>query len=227
MVPSEVAPVAVLGNSVAMVAPALLPSAVIVIPRMGTSLGKSASHLPLVLGGTAMGLLRSLHRSIRLLMRWLAGLCLLMLWMWGLLLGMLVLCGLRFLMLVLCRLRLLVLWMCRLLLGMRLLSRVHFLMLWVGSLRLLMRLLCRLRLLMLGVCGLLLGMLLPLCWFAVLLSLLLLLCIGRSNGSEQNEQDSHTNKTAWFHGCYLHCRDFMRLSLVMSGTVVISWRYLR
>jgi hypothetical protein len=107
MVTSEVVPEAVLRNSVAVVAAALLPSAVIVIPRSGTRLDETAAHLPLVLWdaamvdtaigraggldvamiGTAEALLRSLRRSIsRLLMLLLCGSLLRMLLLWGLLL---------------------------------------------------------------------------------------------------------------------------------------------
>ena len=175
MVPPEVVPEAVFRNSVAVVATALLPSAVIVIPRTGARLDETAVHLPLVLWDAAMvdaaiggaggldaamidaaeGLLRSLRRSISLL-----------------------------------------------------------LMLLLGGLRLLMLL----------VCGLLLRMLLPLLRFAVLLFLLLMLCVGGSNRSEQKEQNSRVDKTNWFHECCLHYGDFMRPSL---GAVVVSGGCLR
>jgi len=164
----EVEPEAVFGNSVAVVAAALLPGAVFVIPRTGARLDETAAHLPLVLWNAAMvnaaiggargldaamigaagALLRSLRRSIS---------------------------------------------------------------------RLLMLLLCGFLLLMLLLCGLLLLMLLPLLRFAALLFLLLMLCVGRSNGSEKKEQNSRVDKTNWFHECCLHYGDFMRPSLVTRG----------
>ena len=179
MVTSEVAPVAVVRNSIAMVATALLPSAVIVTPRMSTGLDESVSHLLLVLGGTALGLLRSLPRSIRVLL-------------------MLLLCRLRFVMLLLCRLRFVMLLLCRLRFVMLLLCRLRFVMVLLCRLRFVMLLLCRSSFVMLllrrlGFVMLLLRrlgfvMLLPLRWFAVLLSLLLILCVDRTNGSEQKDR---------------------------------------
>ena len=105
MVTSEVVPEAVFRNSVAVVATALLPCAVIVIPRSGTRLDETAAHLPLVLWDAAMvdaaigraggldvamigaaeALLRPLRRSISRLLTLLR--C-------GFLLLMLLLCGL-------------------------------------------------------------------------------------------------------------------------------------
>jgi hypothetical protein len=96
----EVEPEAVLRNSVAVIAAALTPTAVVVIPRTGARLDETAAHLPLVLWhaavvdsaisgavgldaamiSAAVGLLRSLCRFIsRLLMLLLCGLRLLML----------------------------------------------------------------------------------------------------------------------------------------------------
>jgi hypothetical protein len=96
----EVEPEAVFRNSVAVVAAALLPGAVFVIPRTGARLDETAVHLSLVLWDPAMvdaamggaggldaamidaaeGLLRSLRRYIsRLLMLLLCGFLLLML----------------------------------------------------------------------------------------------------------------------------------------------------
>ena len=169
----EVVPEAIFRNSVAVVAAALLPGAVFVIPRTGARLDETAAHLPLVLWdatmvnaaiggaagldaamiGAAEALLRSLRRSIS---------------------------------------------------------------------RLLMLLLRGFLLLMLLLCGLLLLMLLPLLRLAALLSLLLMLCVGRRNGSEKKEQNSRADKTNWFHECCLHYGDFMRPSLVTSGAVVVS-----
>ena len=54
VVSSEVVPEAVFRNSVAVVATALLPSAVFVIPRTGARLDETAAHLPLVLWDAAM-----------------------------------------------------------------------------------------------------------------------------------------------------------------------------
>ncbi len=103
----------------------------------------------------------------------------------------------------------------------------RLLMLLLCGLLLLMLLLCGLLLLMLLLCGLLLLMLLPLLRFAVLLFLLLMLCVGRRNGSEKKEQNSRADKTNWFHECCLHYGDFMRPSLVTSGAVVVSGGCLR
>ncbi len=50
----EVEPEAVFRNSVAVVAAALLPGAVFVIPRLGARLDEPATHLPLVLWDAAM-----------------------------------------------------------------------------------------------------------------------------------------------------------------------------
>jgi hypothetical protein len=82
-----------------------------------------------------------------------------------------------------------------------------------------------LRMLLLG--GFCLLMLLHLLGFGVLLFLLLTLCVGRSNASEKQEQNSRTDKTNWFHECCLHSDDFMRPSLVTSGGVVVSGGCLR
>jgi hypothetical protein len=92
--------------------------------------------------------------------------------------------------------------------------------------RLLMLLLCGFLLRMLLLCGFRLLMLLPLLRFAALLFLLLMLCVGRSNGPEKKEQKSSADKTNWFHGCCLRY-DFMRLLLVTSGVVVVSGRATR
>ena len=54
MVTPEVEPEAVFRNSVAVIAAALTPSAVVVIPRTGARLGETAAHLPLVLWDAAM-----------------------------------------------------------------------------------------------------------------------------------------------------------------------------
>jgi hypothetical protein len=63
-------------------------------------------------------------------------------------------------------------------------------------------------------------MLLPLFRFALLL-FVLLLCVRGSNGSEKKEQNSRADKSNWFHECCLRHADFMRLSLVTSGAVVV------
>jgi len=181
----EVEPEAVIRNSVAVVAAALLPGTVFAIPRTGARLDETAAHLPLVLWDSAMvdaanggaggldaamigaaeALLRSLRRFISRLRT-------------------LLLCGFR--LLLLCGSRLL------LLCGSRLL------------------LLCGFRLLLL--CGFRLLMLLPLLRFALLLFLWLALCVGRNNASEKKEKNSGTDKTNWFHECCLHYGDFMRPS---------------
>ena len=70
--------------------------------------------------------------------------------------------------------------------------------------------------------GLLLRMLLPLLRFAVLLSFLFMLWVGRSNRPEHEEQNSRTDKNHWFHKCRLHYGDFMRGSFVAPGAVVVS-----
>jgi hypothetical protein len=51
---------------------------------------------------------------------------------------------------------------------------------------------------------------------------LLMLCVGRSSGSEKKEQNSRADKTNWFHKCCLRYGDFMRPSLGTSGAVVVS-----
>jgi hypothetical protein len=160
VVTPEVEPEAVFRNSVAVIAAALTPAVMFVVPRTGARLAEPAAHLPLVLwdaarvdaaigraGGldaamidAAVGLLRSLRRfTSPLLLRY----------GWFLLLMLL-----------------------------SLLRSALLLML----LRRLFLLLTLLR------CGFLLLMLLPLLWSALLPFLLLALCVGRSNGSEEQKQ---------------------------------------
>ena len=112
MVPPEVATEAVLRHTVAVIAAALSPSAVVVIPRTGARLGETTVHLPFVLWdaagvdapigslavcldasviGAAVALLRS-----SLTLRWSVDLMRLLS---GLLMLLLMLCGLRLLML--------------------------------------------------------------------------------------------------------------------------------
>jgi hypothetical protein len=130
VVAPEVEPEAVVRNSVAVIAAALTPTAVVVIPRTGARLDETGTHLPLVLGDaarvdaaiggavgldaamidTAKALLRSLRRSTSRLRT-------------------LLLCGFRLLLLLLPLLRfgrLLMLWLCRFLLLLLLLPRLRF-----------------------------------------------------------------------------------------------------
>jgi len=157
VVTPEVVPKAVIRNSVAAIAAALLPGAVIVIPRTRARLDETAAHLPLVLWNAAMvdaaiggpagldaamigaagALLRSLRRSVSWLLMLLCGLLLMLL------------CGLL------------------------------------------------LMLLALLLCGLLL-VLLPLFRFALVLFVLCALCVGRSNGSEEQKQGPCADSE--FHG---------------------------
>jgi hypothetical protein len=44
------------------------------------------------------------------------------------------------------------------------------------------------------------------------LSLLLLMCVRGSSGSEKKQQNSRADKSNWFHGSYLQYGDFMRAS---------------
>jgi hypothetical protein len=147
---SEVELEAVVGNSVAVIAAAPTPAAVLGIPRLGARLDEPAAHLPLVLWdaarvdaaiGGAVGLHAAMIDAAEGLLR-----------AWRR-------------------------------------SRRRLPILWLGGLRLTLLLLLRFaRLLMLLRCGCSLLMLLILLRFARLLFVLLALCVGRSNGSEEQTQ---------------------------------------
>jgi hypothetical protein len=157
VVTPEVEPEAVFRNSIAVIAAALTPTVVFVIPRTGARLAEPAAHLPLVLwdatrvdaaiggaGGLDAAMIDAAVALLRSLRRFTSPLLLL----YGFLLLML-------------------------------LSLLRSALLLLRCLFLLLTLLR---------CGFLLLMLLSLLRFALLPFLLLALCVGRSNGSEEQKQ---------------------------------------
>jgi len=150
MVTPEVEPEAVFRYAVAVIAAALTPSAVILVPRTGAGLAKTAAHLPLVLWDAAM-VDASIGRAVGLdaaVIDAAVGL-------------------LRF--------------------GLTLRRFASLLMLLLRGL------------LTVLLCGLPLLMLLPLLRFALLLTLLLVLCRGRNSGSEKQEQNCCADNVSSFH----------------------------